>query len=245
MTVPRFFIDADLAEGVRVTLPVSTAHHATHVLRLREGDDIVLFNGRGGEYRAVLAARRAQADIGAFVAVERESPVAVTLLQAWIAIDKLDWVVEKAVELGVARIGIAPARRSVVRLDAARRAKRVDRLQEIAIAACCQCGRNRVPAIDAFESFTDALAAWRAGGGLAFVLHPEASEALLSVVQATSAPLTIIVGPEGGFDAQEILAFGRAEVKVVDLGPRVLRTETAGLAALAAVQAVAGDFRAR
>jgi 16S rRNA (uracil1498-N3)-methyltransferase len=239
---PRFFIEAALAAGRVVELPASVAHHAAHVLRLRDGDAVVLFNGQGGEFPGRLANRGQQVELTRHDPVEREPPVAVTLVQAWIATDKLEWVVEKAVELGVARIVLTATRRSVVRLDAARLARRVDRLREIAVAACCQCGRNRVPAIAAFGDLGSALS--EAGAGATgLVLQPDAAHSLVEIAKATAGPVAIAVGPEGGFDADEFALVRRAGYQLARLGPRVLRTETAGLAAIAALQSTVGDFR--
>jgi 16S rRNA (uracil1498-N3)-methyltransferase len=241
MADPRFFIETDLAAGTVVDLPANVAHHAAHVLRLRDGDPVVLFNGQGGESAGRLAARGRQVELTGHAAVERESPVAVTLVQALIATDKLEWVVEKATELGVARIVLAATRRSVVRLDAARLPRRVGRLREIAIAACCQCGRNRVPPIVAFGDLASALADAGAGAtGLA--LQPDAPRSLVDVAAATPGPIAVAVGPEGGFDVDEFDLARRAGFQLARLGPRVLRTETAGLAALAALQGTVGDF---
>jgi 16S rRNA (uracil1498-N3)-methyltransferase len=124
MSAPRFFVDSELATGLRFNLPKNVAHHASNVLRLRDGDAIVLFNGRGGEFHGRLAARGTQAELIAHASVEREAPVAVTLIQAWISTDKLDWLTEKSVELGAARIFLAPlpAERRASRRDAAREA---------------------------------------------------------------------------------------------------------------------------
>ena len=241
MAEPRFFIETDLAAGTVVTLPANVAHHAAHVLRLREGDAVVLFNGLGGEFPGRLASRGQQVELTGHDPVERESPVAVTLVQAWIATDKLEWVVEKAVELGVARIALTPTRRSVVRLDAARLSRRIDRLRDIAIAACCQCGRNRVPAIAAFGDLASALAEGGAGA-TGLVLQPDAPRSLVEIAGAARGPIAIAVGPEGGFDADEFALVRRAGYQLARLGPRVLRTETAGLAALAALQGTVGDF---
>jgi 16S rRNA (uracil1498-N3)-methyltransferase len=239
---PRFFIETDLAAGSVVELPAGVAHHASHVLRLRDGDALVLFNGRGGEFHGRLATRGRQVELTRHDPVEREPPVAVALVQAWIATDKLEWVVEKAVELGVARIALAATRRSVVRLDAARLARRVDRLREIAIAACCQCGRNRVPAIAAFGDLGSALSESGAGA-TGLVLQPDAPHSLVEIAGSAAGPFAIAVGPEGGFDADEVALVRRAGYQPARLGPRVLRTETAGLAALAALQSAIGDFR--
>lgn len=241
MAEPRFFIETDLAADAVADLPANVAHHATHVLRLRDGDPVVLFNGRGGEFTGRLAARGKQVELTGHATVERESPIAITLAQAWIATDKLEWVVEKATELGVARIVLAATRRSVVRLDPARLARRVERLREIAIAACCQCGRNRVPPITAFGDLASALAEAGAGAtGIA--LQPDAPRSLVDIAAATPGPIAIAVGPEGGFDTDEFAVLQRAGFQRARLGPRVLRTETAGLAALATLQGTAGDF---
>jgi 16S rRNA (uracil1498-N3)-methyltransferase len=238
----RFFVDADLVPGQRINLPSPAAHHAAHVLRLRDGDTAILFNGRGGEYSAKLAIGGTAADIEAFDPADRESPLSIALLQAWVALDKIDWIVEKSVELGVARIALMPARRGVVRLDGIRLAKRVARLRDIAIAACCQSGRNRVPPVDAFDSLASALSAGSEYGACGVLLDPHASESL-QAIGGSQQRIAIAVGPEGGFDDDEIALAGRAGFRRGRLGPRVLRTETAGLAALAALQATAGDLR--
>lgn len=242
MALARFFIDADLVVGRRVDLPQAATHHAAHVLRLRNGDPVVVFNGRGGEFSARLVARATAVDLVEFDAVDRESPVALTLIQAWVALDKIDWVVEKAVELGVARILLAPARRSVVRVDGVRLARRVTRLRDIALSACCQSGRTRVPQVDAFDSLAGALGKALDNGERGVVLHPQSADSLV-VLSGGARRLSIAVGPEGGFDDDELAAAEHAGYRPARIGPRVLRTETAGLAALSALQATAGDFR--
>ncbi len=239
----RFYVDADLAVGRALRLPPSAAHHASHVLRLRDGDPIVLFNGRGGEYHAVLAERATRADVTAFDAIERESPLAVTLLQAWVSTDKIDWIVEKAVELGAVRIALFPARRSVVRMETARREKRLARLREIAIAASSQSGRNRLAAIDSYDDAVTAFSSGAGAGVRSLILDPRSTESLVNLAGAGTEPIALAVGPEGGFEASEITLAERAGLRSAHLGPRTLRTESAGLAALAALQSVAGDFR--
>ncbi len=242
MADPRFFLDAELAAGATIDLPGSIAHHATRVLRLRDADPIVLFNGRGGEYQGRLTAHGSRAELIAHVPVERESAIAVTLLQAWIATDKLEWVVEKAVELGVASVVLVPARRSVVQLEGTRLAKRMARLREIVVAACCQCGRNRVPDIEECADLSEGLLR-AASNALGVVLQPDAAEPLADLARSAAASFAIAVGPEGGFDAAELALAARAGYRTVRLGPRILRTETAGLAALSTLQASVGDFR--
>lgn len=239
---PRFFLDTELVAGTAVDLPRDVAHHAAHVLRLRDTDPVVLFNGRGGEYHGRLVARGSRVELTAHVAIERESALAVTLLQPWIATDKMEWVVEKAVELGVARIVLAPARRSVVHLEGARLVKRVARLRDIVVAACCQCGRNRVPGLEACGDLRDGLAR-AAADAAGLVLHPDADDTLGDFARSVSGSFAIAVGPEGGFEASELALAGQLGYRPARLGPRVLRTETAGLAALTTLQATIGDLR--
>lgn len=241
MSLPRFFVDEPLAAGESIRLPAGIAHHAARVLRLRDGAPIVLFNGRGGEFPAILRVKGAAAlaQVGAFDPVERESPLRLTLVQALVAADKLDWIVEKAVELGVDRIIVTPMQRSVVRLDAARAVRRVQHWAEVARAACCQCGRNRVPPVDFVGSFGAVLAVIEAAGQRLLLL-PKASHELCSAVAGDRAVL--LVGPEGGLADGEIAQAGQAGFVAVRLGPRILRTETAGPVALAALQATSGDL---
>lgn len=243
MRAARFFIDAPLAPHTQIELPSRVAHHALRVLRLRDGDAIALFNGQGGEFAAHLAidGTRVFADVQASDAVERESPLSVTLVQAWIAADKLDWVIEKSVELGVHSIVLAPARRSVVRVADDRLAKRLERLRELIVAACAQCGRNRIPRIEATSTLAEALQAGLHEGAAGLLLEPNA-DAQLSDARLSDRRGTLAVGPEGGLDEDELALARQHGYRAYRLGPRVLRTETAGLAALAALQTIAGDF---
>lgn len=240
MSAPRFFVDATLEPGARLALPERVAHHALRVLRLAHGVSLVLFNGRGGEAQATLAVegQQAWAHIVQWDAIERESTLDLTLIQALVATDKLDWVVEKATELGVARIVLTPAARSVVRLSSERLERRLAHWREIALAACAQCGRNRVPQILATVSLGAACSASTARHR--HLLAPAAGGALLRAAPGDS--VAFAVGPEGGFTTDEIEAACAAGFTGLSLGPRVMRTETAGLAALAACQALAGDW---
>ncbi len=243
MRPARFFIDAPLLPSTEVELPPRIAHHALRVLRLSNGEPVVVFNGTGGEFKARLAidGSRTIAAIEAFDAVERETSLAITLVQAWIAADKLDWVVEKSVELGVHAIVLAPAQRSLIRLAGDRLAKRIERLRELIAGACAQCGRNRVPRIEASLTLAAALQTGRDNEARGILLQPNAA---LPLVKASTdrRRMALAVGPEGGFDDSEVALATRSGYQAHRLGPRVLRTETAGLAALAALQAVAGDF---
>lgn len=244
MPLARFYVNAALAEGDKTSLPPEVAHHAVRVLRLREGSPITVFNGAGGEFSANLAIQgaRAWANVDAFDPIERESPLAVTLVQSWVATDKLEWIVEKAVELGVRDITLVPAARSVIQLDGPRMERRLARLREIVVAACCQCGRNRLPVITAATSLERGLRDSVAHGARGILLGPRAGEALLTVA-AAAASLALAVGPEGGFDDNEQALAVRAGYRAAQLGPRILRTETAGLASVVILQAMAGDLR--
>lgn len=243
MRAARFYIDAPLAPDTRIELPPRVAHHAARVLRLRDGESIVVFNGLGGEFAARFAVddRRAFAAIGSFDPVEREAPLSITLVQSFIATEILDWVVEKAVELGVHSIVLTPAQRSVVRPANDRLARKLERLRESIIAACAQCGRNRIPPIAASATLAAALQGGLDDGAHGFLLQPNAELPLVKAL-LIGHRVALAVGPEGGFDDDELALAQRLGYREYRVGPRVLRTETAGLAALAALQAVAGDF---
>jgi 16S rRNA (uracil1498-N3)-methyltransferase len=219
------------------------ARHAVRVLRLPPGAPVVLFDGRGGEYPAHIERierDRVYAELAAWQQVERESSLAVTLVQALQAGDKMDFTIQKAVELGVRDIVPVESRRSVLRLAGERAAKRVAHWQGVVASACEQCGRNQVPLVAPLEKLENWLAR-PAGGALRLMLAPDAGQTL-----ADSAPVgavQLLIGAEGGLDPQEMIAARQAGFQAVRLGPRVLRTETAGLAALAALQALWGDFR--
>jgi 16S rRNA (uracil1498-N3)-methyltransferase len=240
MNAPRFFVDAPLDAGARLALPERVAHHALRVLRLTSGAALVIFNGRGGEARATLEidATRAWARVTQWDPIERESTLELSLIQAIVAADKLDWVIEKATELGAARIVLVPAARSVVRLSGERLERRLQHGREIALAACAQCGRNRIPAVEAAASLAAACAT--SSARQRFVLAPEAGGSRMSI--GTPDSLAFAVGPEGGYTPEELAATHVAGFAPLSLGPRVLRTETAGLAVLAACQALAGGW---
>lgn len=242
MRAARFFINEPLEVNTKVALPERIAHHAVRVLRLRDADPIVLFNGAGGEFgaRLSISGSHTHALIDTFSAVEREATLRITLVQSWAAADKLDWIVEKAVELGVHSIVMAPAQRSVVRIGGDRLDKRIDRLRELIVAACAQCGRNRIPGIEASPTLAASLQAAIVGEMRGVLLHPGAETLLVKA--PLSGGVAVAVGPEGGFDDDELALAQRLHYGAYRIGPRVLRTETAGLAALATLQAVAGDF---
>ena len=243
MNLPRFYCRAALSPGAHIELPEPVARHAVRVLRLPPGAPMVLFDGRGGEYLAHIQRierERVVAELASWQDVERESPLAVTLVQALQAGEKMDFTIQKAVELGVRDIVPVESRRSVLRLSGDRAAKRVAHWQGVAASACEQCGRNQVPLVAPLEKLENWLAR-PADASLRLMLAPDADEALVDLPPASAVQL--LIGAEGGLDPQEVLAAKQAGFRPVRMGPRVLRTETAGLAALAILQALWGDFR--
>jgi 16S rRNA (uracil1498-N3)-methyltransferase len=242
MTAPRFYLDQPLAPGARFSLPPGPARHAARALRLTVDDTVVLFNGRGGEYTARI--ERIHKDevavsVIGFAAIERESRLRVMLAQGISSGERMDYTLQKAVELGVMAIQPIAARRSVVKLAGERADRRVAHWQGVVASACEQCGRNQVPVVVAPLPLAPWLGQQR-NGRLLF-LSPLA-EARLADLPPPDAMDCLVAGPEGGFEADEIAALQRAGAIPVRLGPRVLRTETAALAALAALQTLWGDF---
>ena len=259
----RIFADLEIRSGEPLLLPAAQSTHLLRVLRLRAGAALTIFNGRGGEYAAELlgaAKSGAQLQIGAHDPVERESPLALTLLQGVARGERMDFIVQKATELGVQRIVPMSCEFSVVRLDAAALRRRTEHWRAVAIAACEQCGRNRLPVIDTISDFDAAcaavasavaIAAAGAGAGtgdgsaavteLRLMLVPQAPDTLAALAAGLRSAV-LLVGPEGGLSGREQLLAQRAGFRACRLGPRILRTETAPLAALAVLQATAGDL---
>ncbi len=227
-------------------LPPAQARHVTRVLRLRAGDAVTLFNGDGNEYRADIASigrDAASLNVTGSSAVDREAPFAVTLAQAVSGGERMDYTVQKAVELGVAGIQPLVSARSVVRLGEERAAKRLAHWQAVVIAACEQCGRNRVPRMEPLLGIHEwlALTAKARDGAAKLLLSSRATEGLRKLARP-AAGVTLLAGPEGGFEPEEERAAEQSGFNPMRLGPRVLRTETAAVAALAALQALWGDF---
>ena len=242
MMIPRFFCSIPLAAGSDIDLPPEVAHHADRVLRLKAGERITLFNGDGSEVPAVLLSlgMSARAELGDRHTPERESPLDVTLVQSLAAADKMDWVLQKAVELGVARFKPVASSRSVVKLAGDRAEKRLEHWRHIVAAACEQCGRNVLPPVADLLPLARHLAAPAPGETLRLFLSPTAPDRIADL--SRPARVELLVGPEGGFTDDEETAARSVGYRPVRLGPRVLRTETAGLAALAALQLQWGDF---
>jgi 16S rRNA (uracil1498-N3)-methyltransferase len=245
----RVYVDAPLSSGSLIELPAAAAQHLGKVLRARSGDELVLFTGDGREFAAVIESirgSRVTASVGAGRAIDRESPLAVTLVQCIARADRMDVIVQKATELGVVRIVPVMSRRSVVRLDAAQAASKAEHWRAIAVSACEQCGRNRLPAIEVPRRLTRYLGE-APPGAARLLLEPDAGSSGAAVEIGAKieigATVEIAIGPEGGFDPDELEAFRVSGFRSVALGPRVLRTETAAIAGLAWLQSRYGDFK--
>lgn len=243
MSSPRFYCDAKLGPGVQLELPDSAAHHANRVLRLKPGDEAVLFNGDGNDYQVKLlrvAKEGVTAKIVDWTTAARESSLQVTLAQAISSGDRMDFTLQKAVELGVDDIQPLAAERSVVKLSGERAEKRREHWQNVVISACEQSGRARVPQVEAPLPMLNWLGAMP-GFALRIMLSPTAALTLHDLPKP-SGDICLLIGCEGGFAPMEIKAAESVGFTPVRLGARVLRTETAALAALSAMQTLWGDF---
>jgi len=238
----RLYCDLPLSPGAEIVLPEAAARHAVTVLRLQIGDTLHLFNGEGGEYSASLVAvnkREARVRLTEFHAAERESPLAITLALGISAGERMDYSLQKATELGVGAIQPLATERSVVRLAGERADKRLQHWQHVVIAACEQCGRNRVPAVAPVQKFFAYLAAVDRSKRL-LMLSPDAATPLKRAARATD--VVLLIGAEGGLAPAEYQAAEASGFEPVSLGPRILRTETAPVAALAVLQVLWGDI---
>ena len=240
--MPRFYVDFALSPDSVVELPDNVVRHL-NVLRVKNTEEIVLFNGNGKAYPAlpeVLEKRRASVRILREEATDNESPLNITLVQAVSAAERMDFTLQKSVELGVAGIRPVISERCIVRLSGERAEKRVARWQEIVVSACEQSGRNIVPKVLPLTTYVQALQQ----------LPQETTKLLMSLnraqklsdVQPQSGKVVFMVGPEGGWTEKEEQQAFDAGFQSVTLGKRVLRTETASLAAIAAMQTLWGDF---
>lgn len=244
MRLTRVHVELPLVEGQELDLPEGPAAHLGRVLRLGVGDACVLFNGDGHDHdaRVVAAGKRdVSVAIGAARPVANESPLAITLLQGIARGEKMDLILQKATELGVAAVRPLHSQRSEVKLDEARGAKRLAHWQSVVISACEQSGRAVVPHVAPPEPLAAAIRGLPEGG-LRLILDPEATETCATLAWSPGTQVVLAVGPEGGWsplDREQLAAGGFHGVR---LGPRILRTETAGLAAIAALQARFGDL---
>jgi 16S rRNA (uracil1498-N3)-methyltransferase len=242
--LPRIHVPATLAPGAVLALPPAAAHHLAHVLRAAVGDEVIVFRD-GVEFAAAITRVDKHAVTVKLVsgnAVDRETPLTCVLAQAISSGERMDLTLQKAVELGIAGVQPLYSERSVVRLDAERAEKRVAHWQRVLIAACEQCGRNIIPALAAPVPVIDWLGALpaAAAGELCVLLAPHAGTRLADLPRPRS--VTLLAGPEGGFTEVEADLAQQRGFVALRLGPRVLRTETAALAALAAMQVLWGDY---
>ncbi len=245
MRTIRVYVDMPLAPGAELALPEAAAAHLVRVLRLSAGDECVLFNGDGHDYASRITAadkRGLRVVVDGATPVDNESPLRISLLQGGARGEKMDLVLQKATELGVAAIAPLWSQRSEVKLDGDRAAKRFAHWRGVVASACEQCGRARIPAVAAPVSLASALDALTPGG-LRLILDPEGELALDTLPVAVGTPVVLAVGPEGGWSPADREQLRGAGFQGLRLGPRILRTETAGLAAIAALQAGFGDLR--
>jgi 16S rRNA (uracil1498-N3)-methyltransferase len=238
----RLYFPGEIAAHGECRVAPPQAHHVIHVLRLQAGAALTLFDGRGTEYEALIK-RIDKSGLTLTVTarreISRESPLAVVLAQGVSSGERMDYTVQKCVELGIAAIQPLITQRSVVRLSAERADKRVAHWQSVAAAACEQCGRNQVPAVLPVQPFTRWLGA--PPNGVRYLLSPHAGKRLREFGRPPDTVI-LLVGPEGGWNEEETTAAELAGFAPMALGPRVLRTETAAVAALAAMQVLWGDF---
>lgn len=244
--LPRFYCPKVTSADHIIELPINTRHHAIRVLRLKQDNVVVLFNGKGGEFLAQIehiSKSHTTVKINKYCDIERESPLHLELVQAICANEKMDWIIQKSVELGINRIQPVTTNRSVVRLSPERANKRLQHWQQVVIAACEQCGRNRLPEVMPLMSLSD----WFNGNTLPqqhyFMLSTTASESLKHFSDISRGNrATILVGPEGGLTPEEESTALFAGFLSIRLGNRILRTESAALATIAAMQTLWGDY---
>ncbi len=249
MAVTRIYHPGTLQCGETVPLTKAASHHLQHVLRIKVGTIITLFNGEGGQFNAEITTIKKQqvvATINQFVDIDIESPLNLHLGQAISKGERMDWVVQKAVELGVNTITPIITARCPIKLTATQQQKRWTHWQRITESACEQCGRNRLPTVNAplrlatwLESFTSSVTT------IKLVLDPNSDHPLSTAIDTETSPITaitLLIGPEGGLSAEEITLAKNAKFHNVKLGQRILRTETAAIATLAAMQTLYGDF---
>lgn len=242
MRIPRIYHPEPLSPGLAIDLHPEAARHVARVLRMTAGMPITLFDGRGGEYAAVITGierGRVTVTLDRFAAGDRESPLHTTLAQGISRGERMDYTLRKAVELGVSAIQPLFTEYCQVQLKGERLDKRMEHWRGVIIAACEQSGRNRIPPLHTPCSLQEWLQ--RLPSGLHLALDPRAAEGLPQL-ETPTIPISLLVGPEGGLSENEMDLLRRAGYLGIRLGPRILRTETAALAALAALQSRWGDM---
>lgn len=242
MRIPRIYLEQALTVNTNCLLSPDAAHHVSKVLRMKVGQSLHLFNGKGGYFDAMITRidkRNVEAAIGDHHSDECESPLAITLAQGISRGERMDYTLQKAVELGVQHIVPVLCEYTNVRLDDEKKHKRHEHWQKIIINACEQCGRNQVPSLTHTHELEDWFA--KENDDLKLILHPGGSEKL-SQLENKHNRITLMAGPEGGFSNIEVTNALKQGYQAITLGPRILRTETAALAAITACQVLWGDL---
>lgn len=243
--MPRFYCPPPLPMSGNFELPAGAAHHASRVLRLREGDAVRIFDGCGRECKGVISAltgKRVVIDTINATNTDRESPLPVLLAQALSSSEKMDWIIQKATELGVNAIQPLDTKRSVAKLSTERIEKRMEHWQQVAISACEQCGRNVLPEIHPPLDIMVWLQQIKESSDTRFIMLPEGAAALHQH-SPPSGRVVLLIGAEGGFTEAESESALHCGFTAIRIGARILRTETAAIAGLAALQTLWGDFR--
>lgn len=244
MSNPRFYSAENLTVGAIAKLSENAAIHATRVLRLSAGETIKLFNGDGFDYTCELISIKKSevlAKISVSEAIENESSLNITLLQGISSGDRMDYTIQKAIELGVTSIQPISTERSVVKLSAERAQKRLEHWQNVVVSACEQCGRARIPLVLAPKTLENWLATNPQTNATRILLNPLGAKRLAELAKP-SQETQLLIGAEGGLTSAEIKLAVNHGFQSIILGPRILRTETAALTAISAMQAIWGDF---
>ena len=244
MRLTRVYVETPVTAGKRLTIEGTAANHITRVLRLRSGAELTVFDGSGGEFGARIEEFRKDAvvvGVDEHRTADRESPLSLTLAQGISRGERMDWIIQKATELGATRIVPVFTQRSVVRLDDKQAGRKLQHWRAITVAACEQCGRNRLPDLATPVEFFDVLPASFSPNAIRLLLSPHA-DLRIDDLRDIQSGVSVLIGPEGGLDEVEQEAAIAAGFKAVRMGPRVLRTETAAIAALTILQRYFGDL---
>ena len=244
MRLTRVYVEPPVTPGKPLIVEGSAANHITRVLRLRNGDALTVFDGTGGEFDARIVEFRKESvlvSVEEHRTLDRESPLSLTLAQGISRGERMDWIIQKATELGASRIAPVFTKRSVVRLDEKQAERKLQHWRAIAVAACEQCGRNRIPELPAPVDVFELLAAPGTPGHTRLLLSPS-GDLRIDDLKDVGKGITVLIGPEGGLEDAEHDVAIRAGFRPVRLGPRILRTETAAIAALTIIQRYFGDL---
>ncbi|HPY40646.1 MAG TPA: 16S rRNA (uracil(1498)-N(3))-methyltransferase [Thiolinea sp.] len=243
MRIPRFYCPTELKLEQTLALPEEVFRHAIQVLRLQVGEALILFNGTGGEYSGQLVSvskRSAAVELHSFESNSKESPLELTLAQALLKPDKMDFALQKAVELGISSFQPLITQRSVIRTDKDKIEKKLQHWQAVAIGACEQCGRTKIPLIHSPKTLNTYLTELVTGTEY-LILAPESTQSFKQL-SGLATQLTVLIGPEGGFTEEELTACIKAGMQGLRLGSRILRAETASTSVLAIIQLLHGDL---